>query len=197
MTPITFAPAARLRPVLRWMITFVGFPLGGLAAMLLTGPVDSTATAAIGGLVTGTVLGGVQAWGLRLQRRAALGWIMATGGGLAFGLAAGATVIGFGTTVPQLAIQGAVCGACVGVGQLIVLGRKLGRMGGLWPIYLACAWALGWTVTAAIGVRVDESFTVFGSAGALVVAGLTYVLPATLRRAGFGRTERTSKGNAS
>ena len=34
-------PRARLRTVARWMVTFLGFPLGGFAADLLVGPVDS------------------------------------------------------------------------------------------------------------------------------------------------------------
>ena len=35
-----------LRTVARWMVTFVGFPLGGFAADLLVGPVDSPASGA-------------------------------------------------------------------------------------------------------------------------------------------------------
>ena len=42
-----------------------GFPLGGGTAWLLTGPVDSPASALAGGLITGLVLGVVQAWAMR------------------------------------------------------------------------------------------------------------------------------------
>jgi hypothetical protein len=41
-------------------------------------------------------------------------------------------------------------------------------------------WALGWTVTTAIGVDVESQYTVFGSSGALVVTLLTTALPITL-----------------
>jgi len=53
----------------------------------------------------------------------------------------------------------------------------------LWPVLLACAWALGWAVTAAVGVRLGNGWTVFGSTGALAVTALTAVLPLALRRA--------------
>ena len=52
---------------LRWLPTFLGFPLGGVAAELITGPVDTLLAALAGGLITGAVLGAVQAWGLRLR----------------------------------------------------------------------------------------------------------------------------------
>jgi hypothetical protein len=49
----TPAPAATapgpLRTAARWMITFVGFPLGGLTTDLLLGPVDSPVRALLGG----------------------------------------------------------------------------------------------------------------------------------------------------
>jgi hypothetical protein len=48
---------------------------------------------------------------------------------------------------------------------------------------LAAIWALGWVVTTAIGVQVDERFTVFGSSGAIVVTVLTIALPLVLNRA--------------
>ena len=64
--------------VARWMVSFAGFPLGGFAAMLLTGPVDSIASALAGGLVTGLVLGAVQAWALRADRQLFVTWVAAT-----------------------------------------------------------------------------------------------------------------------
>ena len=68
----TPAPAATapgpLRTAARWMVTFVGFPLGGFTADLLVGPVDSPVRALLGGLVTGAILGAVQAWGFGRNR---------------------------------------------------------------------------------------------------------------------------------
>ena len=165
MTLTQAPPARRLRPLLRWTVSFAGFPLGGLAAMLLVGPVDSPAAAVLGGLLTGVVIGVVQAWALRLGRVDAVAWVAGTGAGLALGLMAGALLVGFGTTLPQLALQGAVSGAVVGVGQAVVLARRVGPLAAAWPLYLASVWALGWAVTTAIGVQVGDRFTVFGSTG--------------------------------
>ena len=92
------------------MVSFAGFPLGGLAAFLLTGPVDSTASAIAGGLVTGVVLGAVQAWAMRADRRLFAAWALATAVGLAVGLAIGASLVGFSTGLGDLAIQGAFSG---------------------------------------------------------------------------------------
>ncbi len=174
------------RPALRWLASFVGFPVGGLAAMLLVGPVDSTAAAVLGGLVTGTVLGAAQAVALRADRRTAVRWVVATAVGLAAGLSLGSRLAGFGTELADLALQGAVSGALVGLAQAIALRttalRRVGALAAAWPAYLAGAWALGWTVTTSVGVQVEEQFTVFGAAGAITVAALTSVLPILLSR---------------
>ena len=45
------------------------------------------------------------------------------------------------------------------------------------PPALGAIWALGWTVTTAAGIGVEEQFTVFGASGAIVVTALTVVLP--------------------
>ena len=41
-------------------------------------------------------------------------------------------------------------------------------------------WAVGWAVTYAFGIQVDDQFTIFGSSGALVVTALTAALPLIL-----------------
>lgn len=175
------APGTR-RGVIRWLVTFAGFPLGGLLARILVGPADSASAAVLGGLVTGLVLGAVQAWGLRLPRTPALRWAGATAVGFGAGLGAGAAVVGYATTPAALLVQGAVCGLAVGLAQAAVLRPLVGTAALGWPVALAVAWPAGWAVTTAFGVRVDEHFTVFGSSGALVVTALTVVLPLALRR---------------
>jgi hypothetical protein len=178
--PTTSAPSTR-RAVARWMISFLGFPLGGLAAWVLTGPVIDATSAVTGGLLTGAVLGAVQAWALRADRRHVLTWVIATAVGMAVGLTAGASLVGFSTTLTDLAIQGAATGAAVGLAQTLVLWRRTGPLALAWPGYLAAAWAAGWTVTTLAGIGVEEQFTVFGASGALVVALLTSVLPLVMR----------------
>jgi hypothetical protein len=44
------------------MLSFAGYPLGGYAAYLLTGRVDSLGPALAGGLLTGAGLGATLAW---------------------------------------------------------------------------------------------------------------------------------------
>jgi hypothetical protein len=169
---------------LRWMATFVGFPLGGLTAMLVVGPVDGLAAATLGGALTGAVLGAVQAWGRRLGRRDALAWTGATTLGVAVGLAAGASVVGFDTDLGHLVVQGLVTGGLVGLLQGVLLVRSGFALGLAWPAYVAAAWAVGWAVTTQVGVRVEDQFTVFGSAGAITVTALTSVLPLVITRPG-------------
>ena len=45
-----------------WGVAFVGFPIGGSAAYLLLGPVETVGAAAIGGIVTGAALAPRNGW---------------------------------------------------------------------------------------------------------------------------------------
>jgi len=174
---------------LRWLPTFLGFPLGGVAAELIAGPVDTPLAALAGGAITGTVLGAAQAWGLRLRAPDARNWILATTLGLSAGLAIGASAVGFETSTGDLVMQGAICGLAIGTAQSRVLRGELGRAAALWAPALSAAWALGWAITSSIGVDVETQYTVFGSSGALAVTALTVVLP--LRLAGQPEVRRT------
>lgn len=176
------AVALPLRDAARWMLTFAGFPLGSVLARLLAGPVDGPWPALLGGLANGVVLGALQAWALGRHRSPVVAWTLVTGVGLAVGLALGAGAVDYATDATSLVLQGAICGAVVGLAQAAVLVRTVGALSAVWPILLAAAWALGWAITTAVGVEVDEQFTVFGSSGAIVVTGLTLVLPAALHR---------------
>jgi hypothetical protein len=175
-------PRTRRRAVLRWMISFAGFPLGGAVAFLVSGPVDDLAAALTGGLITGAVLGAVQAWALGDARIRAMAWTLATAIGLMIGLAVGASVVDYRTGLADLALQGVICGLMLGTAQATVLLPRLGLLALGWPVALSGIWALGWVVSTSIGIRVDEQFTVFGSSGALVATALTAVLPWALQR---------------
>jgi hypothetical protein len=165
----------------RWGLSFLGYPLGGGVAFVVVGHVDGTPTALAGGLITGIVLGAVQAWALRADRALARAWVIASALGLMVGLGIGATAVGFDTDLGDLALQGAVSGAVLGLAQAVVLLRRTGPLALAWPAYLAVVWAIGWAVTTVSGIGVDAQFTVFGSSGALVATALTTVLPAVLR----------------
>ena len=179
LAPSRTAPPSTRRTVARWMVSFVGFPLGGLAAIVLSGPVDSVGAAVLGGLLTGTVLGAAQALAMRSD---VLTWVLATAVGLAIGLAVGTSVVDYRTGLGDLVLQGAISGLGVGAAQAFVLVRRTGPLALLWPAYLAAAWSIGWAVTTSIGVQVEDQFTVFGAAGAVTVTLLTAVLPVLVAR---------------
>lgn len=166
----------------RWMVTFLGFPLGGFVAGLIVGPVDGPVPAILGGLIAGAILGAVQLWGLGRQRPGAVPWIAVTAVGMALGLGIGAAAIDYSTELSALVVQGAITGLLVGSAQAAVLLPRLGRLAFAWPPALAALWAAGWAISTSIGIRVDEQFIVFGSSGAIVVTALTAVLPITLHR---------------
>ena len=183
-------PMTSGRRALRWLPTFLGFPLGGLVAEHVSGPVDGLAAALLGGAITGVILGAVQSWGLGSVGASTRSWVFATGAGLMVGLGAGAAAAGYGTTTSDLVVQGAACGAAVGAAQAIVLYPRLGRVALAWVPTLSALWAIGWAITTAAGVDVESHYPVFGASGALVVTACTTTLPLVLNR-------RTSARSAS
>ena len=167
----------RTRSALRWLPTFLGFPAGGLVAELIAGPVDGLAAALLAGAITGSILGAVQSWGMGPNGPPAREWIAATTAGLAVGLALGSAAVGYGTSLADLVVQGAICGLAIGGAQALVL---RGRAAYLWAPALSALWALGWAITTSIGIDVDARWAVFGSSGALFVTAATAVLPVLL-----------------
>jgi hypothetical protein len=185
---VTTEARSTVRTLLRWAPTFAAFPVGGLAAHLLVGPVAAVGAAAVGGLTTGAAIGVAQWWALRPTGPSAARWVPSSALGLAAALALATAVAGPPTTLGALLVQGAACGLVLGLAQAGVLFGSLGAGALLWPVLLACAWTLGWAVTTAVGVRLEDGWTVFGSTGALVVTALTAVLPLALRRADRARS---------
>jgi hypothetical protein len=158
-----------------WMLAFLGFPLGGLLALVLVGSVEGVLSGALGGALAGAVIGAAQWLVLRRYPRVRVGpeWILATALGVALGDALGALLTGSGTGIGALLVTGLATGVAVGLLQwgLVLRGRVL--LGSLWPPVVAIAWPLGWTVTWAAGIDVERSYYVFGASGALVFAAIT------------------------
>ncbi len=178
------SPAPVVRGLLlRWLVSFVGFPIGGLVAIAI-GPVDDYAAALLGGLGSGVVIGGLQWVLLRGPVRLSAWWGPATGVGLALGLTIGSRLVDYDTALIDLIMQGAVCGTYVGLAQGFVLRRVIGaRLATLWSLSASLTWPLGWVVTTAFGVGVDQQFSVFGASGALAyTAASAAVMIALLRR---------------
>ena len=161
------------RLFLWWMLTFLGFPLGGLLALILVGSVEGAVSGALGGALAGVVIGAAQWLVLRRYLRVGPEWILATALGVALGDALGALLTGAGTGIGALLITGLATGVAVGLLQwgLFLRGRLL--VASLWPPVVAIAWPLGWTVTWAAGVDVERGYYVFGASGALIFAAVT------------------------
>ena len=137
-----------------WGLAFLGFPLGGLAAIGLVGGVESVLDGAIGGAACGAALGAVQ-W-LVLRRRLSLprSWIVATSLGMAGGLALTLALFGTSTAGSVLLLRGVSTGLLIGLAQWVVLRRSVPRAW-VWVPTVAAGWALGWAVSRAIGPRSD------------------------------------------
>ncbi|MEU7814560.1 hypothetical protein [Pseudonocardia sp. NPDC049154] len=171
--------------LLSWTAGFLAFPLAGLAGAAAVGPVDRPVAAVLGGAVTGLVVGAGQALASR-GRLDPRRWVPATALGMAAGLGLGATAVGFDTSLPALALMGAMTGLPLGVAQALALPPGSRRVP--WALATVPLWALGWTVTASIGIDVEAQYPIFGSSGAVVVTlllGLLLdrVLPAVPARA--------------
>jgi hypothetical protein len=168
-----------------WMLAFLGFPLGGLLALVLVGSVEGAASGALGGALAGAVIGGAQWLVIRRYLRVGPEWILATALGVAIGDALGALLTGAGTGIGALLITGLATGVAVGLLQwgFFLRGRLL--LASLWVPVVGIAWPLGWTVTWATGVDVERGYYVFGASGALVFAAITGLVMLLMLR---GRT---------
>ena len=156
-----------------WMLAFLGFPLGGLLALVLVGSMEGVVSGALGGALAGAVIGAAQWLVLRRYLRVGPEWVIATALGVAIGDALGALLTGAGTGIGALLITGLATGVAVGLLQWGLSLRGRLPLASLWPPVVAIAWPLGWTVTWAAGVDVERGYYVFGSTGALVFAAIT------------------------
>jgi hypothetical protein len=162
---------------LRWawpVAILLGFPIGGYAANLIVGKIDSIGAALVGGLIAGAIIGLAQ-W-LALRSVVPWAWVAATSVGMAAGLTAGAALVDYGTSRGDVALMGAITGLAVGGLQAFLLARR--GSGALWWVAVnPPAWALAWFVTTFVITRnVEEHFAVFGASGALVFAALTWLV---------------------
>lgn len=166
----------------RWLATFVGFPAAGVTARLCVGDIDDVTAAAIGGLAGGAVLGVVQAFLGGIARPNRMRWTVATASGLSAGLTMGAGIVDYATDGASLTAMGAVCGACVGVAQALVLPMAT-RDRIAWMVATPVLWALGWLVTSQVIVDADRHHATFGSSGALLVSAVSGALVVARRTA--------------
>jgi hypothetical protein len=160
-----------------WAVAFAGFPIGGSAAFLLFGPIETVGLAVLGGAVAGAAIGAAQWLVLRQRLPLSVLWVPATAAGMAVGLTLGQVVLGDETTAAPMLLRGLITGAVIGAAQALLL-RGLLPTPLIWAAVVTIAWPASWAVTTAIGVNLAEKWAVFGSSGALVfqlISGLTLV----------------------
>lgn len=174
MTRSTASRSSFLRTWLIWTAGFLAFPIAGLAGTAVAGRVDDPVAAMLGAAVAGLVIGAGQALVSR-RRLDPRWWMPATAIGMGLGLLLGASVVGYRTSLADLALMGALTGVVLGVAQAIALPRET-RLRWVWAAAMPALWALGWTTTTLGGVTVDQQFTVFGAYGAVMFSALSGLL---------------------
>jgi uncharacterized membrane protein len=166
---------------LLWTAGFVAFFIGGALATAVTGRINDFSSALVGGMVVGAVIATGQ-WLVARRLLDAQTWIPATAAAMGIGLAVGAWVVGYGTSLGELALMGAITGIPLGAAQAYLLRDRLANAW-VWAAAMPLLWALGWTVSTFIGVSVDNQFAVFGASGAITFMALSGVLLDRLRAA--------------
>ncbi|WP_315095597.1 hypothetical protein [uncultured Cellulomonas sp.] len=156
-----------------WFAGFLSFPIAGVAGTAAVGRVDSPIAALVGGTVAGLVIGAAQA--LLSRRLDPRRWIPATALGMGLGLLVGASIVGYRTSLPDLAIMGALTGAVLGPVQALALPSRT-RARWLWGAAMPALWASGWIATTLGGISVQDQFTVFGAYGAITFSALSGLL---------------------
>ena len=172
--PATASRRRAVRAWLVWMVGFLAFPVAGLAGTAVAGRVDGPLAALLGGLAAGALLGLGQALA-GSGRLPVLAWSAATAFGMGVGLLLGAHVVGYGTTMTELAVMGALTGAVVGPAQALAMPRRA-RHRWVWAVAMPVLWPTGWVVTTAASIAVEDQFTLFGASGAATVTALLGIL---------------------
>jgi hypothetical protein len=166
---------------LLWTAGFLAFPIGGALATAATGRINDFGSALLGGLIVGAVIGTGQ-WLVARRLLDPKTWIPATAVAMSIGLAVGAWLVGYGTSLSELALMGFITGIPLGAAQAYLLRDRLANAW-VWAAAMPLLWALGWTVTTAGGIEVDRQFAVFGAYGAITFMALSGVLLDRLRAA--------------
>ena len=101
---------------------------------------------------------------------------------MGIGLLVGAWVVGYGTSLGELALMGAITGVPLGAAEAFLLRDRVANAW-VWAAAVPPLWALGWTTTTVGGIDVDRQWAVFGAYGAITFMALSGVLLDRLRAA--------------
>jgi len=125
---------------LLWTAGFLSFPIAGIAAQAAAGRINDAVAALVGGLVAGAVIGTGQWLAARRLLGDPLAWIAATAAAMGIGLLAGAWAAGYGTSVGELALMGAITGLPLGAAQAFLLRHRVARSWA-WAAAIPLLWA--------------------------------------------------------
>jgi hypothetical protein len=178
---------------LRWIPTFLAFPLAGLLAMTVVGPNRNALTALAVGAIAGGIVGGAQ-W-LALGRLVDWRWAVLTLAAVAAGSVVSMLVVGPPVTSIAALVTGLITGSAAGGAQGPLLHRGA-RIALAWAATVGLSWGAAWLVTSMVIVDLDRGHAVFGSSGALIATVVTGIvlrvmLASRLRRAPSGPSETT------
>ncbi|MBA3872288.1 MAG: hypothetical protein H0X30_24360 [Anaerolineae bacterium] len=159
----------------RWVLAFLGFPIGGGLTYLIIGGVDDPLKGVLGGAVAGACIGGAQWLALRHSKTIDARWIAVTSAGLAAGVGLSTALFSTATDTASIVNRAAVTGIILGVVQAYMLQRK-GGASIMWAITVALAYTIAWPVTRlVIKDNVQMDFVVFGSSGAILFQLITLI----------------------
>ncbi len=159
----------------RWMLAFLGFPIGGGITYLIIGGVDSPLKGVVGGAIAGAFIGGAQWLALRSNRDVGTPWIAVTSAGLATGVGLSTALLGTDTDVNGIVGRAALTGVIWGASQAYQLHRK-GGASIIWALAVALAYTIAWPVThLVIKDNVSMGYVVFGSSGAILFQLITLI----------------------
>lgn len=156
--------------LIRWVPTFLAFPLGGLLVVLALGPVRDPLAAAVSGAMVGSTLGLLQWWALR-PLGLSFDWAWATAVALMVASPISWAIVAYSTSVSALTIWGLIAGAIVGLAQTLSQRLRLKRVVS-WSALVSGAWGLAWFISANVIVDAEASYAVFGSTGAFTATAL-------------------------
>jgi hypothetical protein len=158
-----------------WIVAVIGFPIGGFLAQTIAGPAATVPAALLSGLIAGAVIGLAQGVALWLRGQVLGLWVAGTAIALAIALGAVTAAIGQIETTTEAVGLGVVSGVLIGGVQAALLMRAGIDNAWLWIPVTAAAWAIGWLITASVGVALAPGWPVYGASGALVSQIITAV----------------------
>jgi hypothetical protein len=161
--------------LIRWVPTFLAFPLGGAVAKLAFGGASTTLKSVGGGLIVGVTVGLIQFFALK-KFGVSASWIAATAIATTVAALINSYAFSFKFDSASLTGSGLVVGFLVGIAQAVSQSREM-KFALVWSISTAIAWSLAWFITSKVIVDPEAQYQIFGSSGALIATtGLGVVL---------------------